>query len=151
MNPCHLLQWHRKRIKENEKGRWQKKKADLWLQSRQQGSSQNQLLPLYPQPPPLFHLLVCGFFVCLFDFALFWFCCGVGFLFICLILFSFKHFLLEPALPWSLSHHSTLQHLIQNRNTFCTRPLQRHVNCHFHRVHSGWLKHLGKQCLQLCS
>lgn len=69
--------------------------------------------------------------------------------FLCLILFSLKHFLLEPESPWSLSHHSTLQHLIQNRNTFCTGPLQRRVNCHFHKVHSGWLKHLGKQTVSL--
>lgn len=40
-NPFHLLQWHSKRMEEKNKGRWQKKKAELWLQLRQQGFSQS--------------------------------------------------------------------------------------------------------------
>lgn len=37
------------------------------------------------------------------------------------------------------------------QNALCTRSLQRHVSCHFHRVHTEWPKHLGKLCFQLCS
>lgn len=40
-NPSHLLRWHSKRMEEKNKGRWQKKKAELCLHVREQGFSQN--------------------------------------------------------------------------------------------------------------
>lgn len=83
-NPSHLLWWHSKRMEEKNKGRWQRKKAELCLHVREQGFSQNHgimVITLYPHLHPLFPFLV-------------WFW---GLFSLCLILFSIKHFLLEPA------------------------------------------------------